>query len=194
MKIDSIFVEEADARPGSGAYEVGGKDARLKVCRFAGMIYETVLKAEGDGEEEAVAEAAPLEYASTSRAAHLASLRIDQAYPLHPARTSLDALPPPPLGVQFRALLKDPLSELVLDIQHLAGRFYPNLLNSPFLDLNQILTTNTERARRLWSLAGLAPGIFTSMGAEFLSKSRKEIAITSDLQGTQEMLDHWNKP
>lgn len=172
LLVKRIFVTEVDT------------GARLKKeCRVAGLLYELI----DDDWVAPETELAPqLQVLTDARVVDALS---------HPA--PVNALPPPPLGYKFRAIISPEL-EFVTSLSMISGRYYPQVLQHSLLreQVQEILSINTEpslEANVLWSLEGLSSGMYNSVEPQKYIPSRGETLEMADKQARDMLRSHLDK-
>jgi len=127
-------------------------------------------------------------------------------------------LPPPPNGYKFRPVLAQD-QEVWMDISYLAGRYYPNLLDSPLFKLtnfgsdtqmrngitsidpstlslssgliNGFQTQTNDSLSTIESLSALAPGYTNAVEAVLFKPSRYALIHYADQQARMILHSNW---
>lgn len=105
---------------------------------------------------------------------------------------SLYPLPKPPNGFKFRPIMKTG-SEIVLDASLIAGRYYPELLNHPYLQ-NALATVDVSETRtsQLVALCSLLPGAVNSMECVDWASTRLRMIQHADITAHEDLFQHWH--
>lgn len=190
MQITSIFTTEIVPPPDSPAAVLDSPT--MPVCRLSGRVFETWPEAyyEGSGQESEWHKFNSASSSNTPSAISSPSLSSPMV-----TKRNLPSLPPPPPGYRFHPVLLDQRSDLVLDVSMISGRYYPNLLLTPRIDLERLIETNNLGIwRMVLSLAGLAEGRFASTYPQTLCKDRMTAVQESDGSGKTEITHYWKNP
>ncbi|KDQ19559.1 hypothetical protein BOTBODRAFT_28137 [Botryobasidium botryosum FD-172 SS1] len=200
--INNIFADPPDeARPDHD------------VCRISGMLYELAdpdwveppddptmpgltLHARSHSSQSASTSASPSivrtahPTPSSSQASASASVNEGLSTPagaLSPSDPFAPfALPAPPRGLQWRALLPAG-HEIVLPISLMAGRYYPGILENPLLQWDETSAAYNH------SLAGLAPGEATAMACRKFRPTRGAQVQLSDEWARKSLVEHFQE-
>ena len=194
MKIDGLFVVDADSNDGSG---------KIKECRASGMIYELVDH-DWDGGDSQIGHPPDANGKGKGRATDSASAppspkngAKDSSQPFTPPRPILTAtypLPDPPMGYKFKPILQ-PGNEVVLSLSLISGRYYPHLFHHPrLLKILQKAAQTTPndisglvQSKHVWAMQGLMPGVHQSMDPVTWKPTRYMMFTEADMIAREQL-------